>query len=664
MGSHLVPEEDGQAAASPPWTPLIPPRSSSRAHAGSGDGGSTPRVSSRPVMVERFLSMDHELSQSLSPIPLIIEEGNLSDENGSHRSKSPRIPSRLSFDRPASTPSVRTRSSVASTYQTNATSLYPLQARDGDVEGLEPLNEEELDPASFDLLAPISSPRGLFSLEKLSQQLFSREHLEAIFADPFVLQKFASFVRTSRATSVPLLVYYLDAVKALKAVEYANSVMAALGPLEGLDFSSPPTELTVNKTLQEKADQAFEELVREELPAFITHTWIRTASLSIKRRITGTLSTHLRQMSEGLAEVFCLTDPTREDNPIVFASEEFYRTTQYGRDHVLGRNCRFLQGPMTNATSIERLRRNLASGKEYCETILNYRRDGSPFMNLLMCAPLLDSRGTTCYMIGAQIDVSGLAKDCAGLDSLHTLVDSPSPNPPPPSKDPLRDLSAMFSAEELETVRAHGGTLRRLHEGIQHEEAISNWQKPRVVIQDSSQPRLDSTTPFPDLAGGRLAGAYENYLLVRPYPNLKILFASPPLRIPGTLQSPFLSKIGGSEHIKEEITRAFEDGTVVTARIRWVSRHDKEGRPRWIHCTPLTGSNGKVGVWVVVIVDDEEHEGGRRSWKVAPRIEPGRASRSGNGNGRTSRNGFDAGDSSLEVDGGFRLRWGEEGGMF
>lgn len=199
------------------------------------------------------------------------------------------------------------------------TSLYPLQAREGDIEGLEPLDEDH-DSACFDLLAPISSFRSLYSLEKLSQQLFSREHLEAIFDDPFMLQRFTSFIRTSRAASVPLLVYYLDAVKALKAIDYANSIMATLAPLEGLSFSKSPTKLTANKVLKEKADEAFEELVREELPAFITHTWIRMASLSIKKRITGTLSAHLRHMSEGLAEVFCMSDPTREDNPIIFAS--------------------------------------------------------------------------------------------------------------------------------------------------------------------------------------------------------------------------------------------------------------------------------------------------------------------------------------------------------
>jgi len=251
-------------------------------------------------------------------------------EDGLRRSKSPRVPSHsLSFDifTYTGTSSLRSRSGQVLLRQPirQTSSLYPLQAREGDIDGLEPPNEGELDPSSFDLIAPVSSSGNLYSLKKISQQLFSREHLEAIFASPFDLQQFTSFIRTSRTASVPLLAYYLDAVKALKAIDYANSVMAALGPLEDLSFSTSPIEWTANKVLFEKPDQAFEALVCEELPAFITHTWIRMASLSIRKRITGTLSAHLRQISEGLAEVFCLTDPTREDNPIVFASEGMFR---------------------------------------------------------------------------------------------------------------------------------------------------------------------------------------------------------------------------------------------------------------------------------------------------------------------------------------------------
>ncbi len=49
-------------------------------------------------------------------------------------------------------------------------------------------------------------------------------------------------------------------------------------------------------------------------------------------------------------------------------------------NYVLGHNCRFLQGPKTSPSSLERIRSKIAAGKEHYETFLNYRRDGSPFM--------------------------------------------------------------------------------------------------------------------------------------------------------------------------------------------------------------------------------------------------------------------------------------------
>ena len=99
---------------------------------------------------------------------------------------------------------------------------------------------------------------------------------------------------------------------------------------------------------------------------------------------------------------------------------------------------------------------------------------------------------------------------------------------------------------------------------------------------------------------------------------LRILFASPSLRVPGILQSPFMDKIGGSNRVREELTAALAEGRGVTAKVRWVTKSDGEGRNRWIHCTPLLGSNGHIGVWMIVIVDDE-HSLSRR-WKQTPPV--------------------------------------------
>lgn len=259
------------------------------------------------------------------------------------------------------------------TVDTRATSILPpLQVKgpvaDGDA--LSPLGGDD-DPASFDLIAPPPSTLRPYSLEQRSTLLFSHEHLEVIFADPSLLLKFTSFLHACRPDSLPVLIYHLDATKALKAINYANAVADSLDPLPGHDFTSTPARPTVNSVLEDKARQAFDVLVREDLPAYVTHIYTQVVTRSITKRITGTLSPRLRDASEGLAEVFCLTDPTRPDNPIIFASEEFYRTTQYGMTYAIGRNCRFLQGPRTNPYSVDRLRRAVESGRQHCEVFLN-----------------------------------------------------------------------------------------------------------------------------------------------------------------------------------------------------------------------------------------------------------------------------------------------------
>lgn len=67
-----------------------------------------------------------------------------------------------------------------------------------------------------------------------------------------------------------------------------------------------------------------------------------------------------------------------------------------------------------------------------------------------------------------------------------------------------------------------------------------------------------------------------------------------------------MARIGSSSAVKDELTQAMMHGRSVTARIKWVTRFNTEGRHRWVHCTPLYASNGQVGVWMVVIVDDDE----------------------------------------------------------
>lgn len=217
-------------------------------------------------------------------------------------------------------------SSAASTYLPSGTTLSALQASQGEaLETLEPLTEEDVQPGSFDLVPPAAQRNdnhtAKYSLEDRSEKIFSKDHLAVIFSDPALTVKFTGFLCTHRPSSIPLLVYYLDASKALKAIAYSNAIQESLEPLAEYDFTNVPSQATLNSALEERANKAFEILVQEELPRFVTHCWIQTVSESLRKKITGTMPDHLLAKSEGLAEVFCLSDPSRQDNPIIFASE-------------------------------------------------------------------------------------------------------------------------------------------------------------------------------------------------------------------------------------------------------------------------------------------------------------------------------------------------------
>lgn len=101
-------------------------------------------------------------------------------------------------------------------------------------------------------------------------------------------------------------------------------------------------------------------------------------------------------------QTFLITDPALPDNPIVYASQGFLKLTGYSLHEVLGRNCRFLQGPETDPRTVGRIRHAVDRGEDITEVILNYRRDGTPFWNQLFCAGLSDADGNIVNFLGVQ----------------------------------------------------------------------------------------------------------------------------------------------------------------------------------------------------------------------------------------------------------------------
>lgn len=135
-------------------------------------------------------------------------------------------------------------------------------------------------------------------------------------------------------------------------------------------------------------------------------------------------------------------------------------------------------------------------------------------MNLLMIAPLCDSRGKIRYFIGAQVDVSGLVKNCTEMESLQRLVIQKSGDTHEGAikKDEFRDLSEMLNPLELQTVQRWGGRMHR--EQVDDESnarALGAVHKPRLLLKDSG----DAPKAFNlnTRGGGVLSGVFQHVRL-------------------------------------------------------------------------------------------------------------------------------------------------------
>ncbi|QJU60765.1 PAS domain-containing protein [Sphingomonas sp. AP4-R1] len=101
-----------------------------------------------------------------------------------------------------------------------------------------------------------------------------------------------------------------------------------------------------------------------------------------------------------------LTDPNKDDNPIVFANNAFLDLTGYDLDEIIGHNCRFLQGAQTDRGTVREMREAIAARQAISLEILNYTRDGTPFWNGVFIGPVYDEGGELLFFFASQLDVT------------------------------------------------------------------------------------------------------------------------------------------------------------------------------------------------------------------------------------------------------------------
>jgi PAS domain S-box-containing protein len=114
----------------------------------------------------------------------------------------------------------------------------------------------------------------------------------------------------------------------------------------------------------------------------------------------------LMSMIENSPVAAVISDPRQPDNPIVECNAAFVALTGYSRDEIIGRNCRFLSGEKTEAWLTEKLRSGIRRRQPTMVEILNYKKDGTPFRNAVMVAPIFDDAGELEYFLGSQVELA------------------------------------------------------------------------------------------------------------------------------------------------------------------------------------------------------------------------------------------------------------------
>ncbi|GKT45195.1 phototropin-1 [Colletotrichum spaethianum] len=188
----------------------------------------------------------------------------------------------------------------------------------------------------------------------------------------------------------------------------------------------------------------------------------------------------------GLAESFCLADVLTPDFPVVAASDAFGSVTGYSKTEALSKNCRFLQGSLSDQNAIKRIRDTIAREEESLELVLNYHRDGTPYWSLLFICPLMDISGKLRYYLGGQINVSASVGDCKDL--LRILTSGPA----------LGETREETSGRESRASRrmSRAGSHERKHErraSLRNRDSLHNKGPKKSLFQPFRKHAMQNT---------------------------------------------------------------------------------------------------------------------------------------------------------------------------
>ncbi|ETN36999.1 uncharacterized protein HMPREF1541_07987 [Cyphellophora europaea CBS 101466] len=362
--------------------------------------------------------------------------------------------------------------------------------------------------------------------------------------------------------------------------------------------TSLSTTLPKLETVFTDSQNDVETLVATDIyPRFVRHQM----TMSATRALAGDKAKYA-----GLGDCFVLTDPSKADNPITFASDGFVSVTGYTRNEIIPRNCRFLQGKHTDRKAVRRLGDAIDAREESVELLLNERKNGEPFWNLLYVTPLRDARGNVVFFLGGQINCSTTIhsqNDILRILALNEDVEEDTAPRAPAQEKPNSRYSRFFPS--FKGSRSNGvvakpspgmedgllGKIEKLNLREQMDSFYTAYSKFLVVNAATSVIAFHSAGISSLLW---LPGTTATYQPSQPVPVGQNVFNFLGVHAPGgSLPSGFKSKAKA----------AFKEGKAVSLETQLCTTRHRGFERFVVHFTPLKGGNidGKEEVgWVVI----------------------------------------------------------------
>jgi PAS domain S-box-containing protein len=192
-----------------------------------------------------------------------------------------------------------------------------------------------------------------------------------------------------------------------------------------------------------------------------------------------------RAMDEAAVGI-TITDPHQSDNPLVYANEGFERITGYDSEEILGKNCRFLQGPATDPEAIDQLRTAVEAREATTVELINYRCDGTPFWNHVVLNPVFDEVGGLRHYLGFQTNVTERRRTEKLIELLNRVLRHNLRN----DMNAINGWAAAVQDTDDERVREAGARIQRISREL-GELSETARELERHVHRDREPRRLD-----------------------------------------------------------------------------------------------------------------------------------------------------------------------------